>query len=98
MPFGSIVGHRRLVSLLSRAVARDTVPPSLLFAGPRGVGKRRLALAVAEALNCLAPGSGAAIRRDARGTRAACRRIDRGDHPDVLTREHGASGSTTLKS
>jgi DNA polymerase-3 subunit delta' len=57
MPFREIVGHRRLISLLSRAIARETLPPSLLFAGPDGVGKRRVAVAVAEALNCLKPRS-----------------------------------------
>ena len=55
MPFRTIVGHRRLLTLLSRAVARDTLPPALLLAGPAGVGKRRAAMAIAEALNCLKP-------------------------------------------
>ncbi len=55
MPFRTIVGHRRLLSLLSRAVARETLPPALLLAGPAGVGKRRAAVAIAEALNCLKP-------------------------------------------
>ncbi len=55
MPFRDIVGHRRLVGLLSRAIARGTLPPSLIFAGPSGVGKKRVALAAAQALNCLRP-------------------------------------------
>jgi DNA polymerase-3 subunit delta' len=91
--FRSIVGHRRLVSLLSRAVARGTLPPTLLMAGPAGVGKRRTALAIAKSLNCLSPVAGTlsdaardgdAIERDACGTCAACRRIDRGVHPDII--------------
>lgn len=55
MPFRAIVGHRRAVELLARAVARDSVPQSLIFAGPDGVGKRRTAVALAQALNCLRP-------------------------------------------
>jgi len=47
--FSSVVGHRRLLALLSRALARDTLPPALLFAGPAGVGKRRVAMAMARA-------------------------------------------------
>jgi DNA polymerase III subunit delta' len=88
--FRSIVGHRRLVTLLSRAVARGTLPPTLLLAGPAGVGKRRTALAIAKSLNCLSPVAGApgdggeAIERDACGTCASCRRIDRGVHPDII--------------
>ena len=38
MPFRDVVGHRRLVSLLARALARDTLPPALLLAGPAGAG------------------------------------------------------------
>src|ERR671922_2994892 len=97
MPFRDIIGHRRLVSLLSRAVARDTVPPALLFAGPQGVGKRRVALAVAEALNCLTPVADAVFERDACGTCAACRRIARGGHPDVITLEPGETGSIKIE-
>ncbi len=52
MPFRSIIGHRHVIDLLARAVARDSLPPSLILAGPEGVGKRRVALALAQALNC----------------------------------------------
>ena len=58
MPFRDLVGHTRLVTLLARAVARETLPPSLLLAGPAGVGKRRVAVATAAALNCLDPEAG----------------------------------------
>jgi DNA polymerase-3 subunit delta' len=100
--FRSIVGHRRLVTLLSRAVAHDTLPPSLIFAGPAGVGKRRTAVAVAQALNCLAPVSpgeenGVAIERDACGVCAACRRIARGVHPDVMVLEPGELGNIRIE-
>src|SRR5262245_62593844 len=97
MPLRAAVGHRRLVSLLSRAVARDTVRPALLFAGPQGVGKRRVALAVAEALNCLTPVSDTAFERDACGRCAACRRIARGVHPDVITLEPGETGTIRIE-
>ena len=52
MPFRDIVGHVRLIKLLSRAAAGGTLPPSLLFAGPSGIGKRLTAVALAQALNC----------------------------------------------
>ena len=55
MPLSEIIGHRRLIALLSRAIAQDTLPQSLLFAGADGVGKRRTAVALAETLNCLEP-------------------------------------------
>ncbi len=84
MPFKDVIGHRRLVSLLERAVGSGSVPPSLIFSGPEGVGKRLVAQALAQALNCLkaVEHSGG---RDACGTCASCSKIARGLHPDVWT-------------
>lgn len=97
MPFRTIVGHRRLLTLLSRAVARDSVPPALLLAGPAGVGKRRAALAIAEAVNCLKPQQTDEFARDACGECPACRRIQRGVHPDVIVIEPGDMGSIKIE-
>jgi DNA polymerase-3 subunit delta' len=97
MPFREVVGHRRLVTLLSRAIAQGTLPPSLLFAGHRGVGKRRTAGAVAEAINCQNPAERAALPLDACGECASCRRIARGVHPDVLIVEPGELGSIKIE-
>ena len=55
MSFREVTGHRSLLTLVSRAIAHDSLPPSLVFAGPEGVGKCRVAVAVAAALNCQAP-------------------------------------------
>jgi DNA polymerase-3 subunit delta' len=96
MPFRDVVGHSRLVTLLSRAVARNTLPPSLLLAGPAGVGKRRVAVALASVLNCLDAKTGE-LERDACGQCASCRRIARGVHPDVLVVEPGDSGSIKIE-
>src|SRR4051812_9707658 len=93
----SIIGHRRIVSLLSRAVAHDTLPPSLLLAGPAGIGKRRIALAVAATLNCLQPRQTADLECDACGECSSCRRIARGVHPDVLLIEPGDTGTIKIE-
>jgi DNA polymerase-3 subunit delta' len=92
MPFREIAGHRPVLELLARATARGTLPQSLVFAGPEGVGKRRTALALAQVLNCervvtTADGS------DACGRCAACTRIARGVHADILVIEPGDTGS-----
>jgi DNA polymerase-3 subunit delta' len=50
-----IIGHRRLTTLLARAIERNSLPPTLLFAGPHGVGKWAVARAMAQAVNCLDP-------------------------------------------
>jgi DNA polymerase III subunit delta' len=92
MPFRAIAGHRPLLELLSRATARGTLPPSLIFAGPEGVGKRLTAMALAQALNCEHPIE-AEDSRDACGICASCKRIARGVHADILIIEPGDSGS-----
>jgi DNA polymerase-3 subunit delta' len=113
MPFRDVTGHRTLVSLLARSIARGSLPPSLIFAGPSGVGKRLTALAVAQTLNCLKvrlkPDTTTDVRLkpdattdatteiDACGTCAACTRIARGVHPDVLLIEPGDSGSIKIE-
>jgi DNA polymerase III subunit delta' len=97
VPFRDIIGHRRLVTLLSRAVAQDTLPPALLFAGPAGVGKRTTAVALAETINCLEPVASESLPRDACGKCASCRRIARGVHPDVLIVEPGDPGSIKIE-
>lgn len=96
MPFGRIVGHRRLLSLLTRAIARGTLPPSLLLAGPRGIGKRMTATAIATTLNCLHPRPAGAFETDACGECHSCRRIARGVHPDVVVLEPEESGNIKI--
>jgi DNA polymerase-3 subunit delta' len=96
VPFRTIAGHSRLLSLLSRVIARDAMPPAVLMAGPAGVGKRRTAMAVAQAMNCLQPRSSAEFERDACGECTACKRIARGVHPDVILVQPGDSGSIKI--
>jgi DNA polymerase-3 subunit delta' len=83
--------------LLSRVIARDSMPPAVLLAGPAGVGKRLTATAIAQAINCLQPRASAEFERDACGECASCRRIARGVHPDVIVVEPGDSGSIKIE-
>jgi DNA polymerase III subunit delta' len=52
MPFSDVRGHRRVLDLIAGAALRESLPPSLIFAGLEGVGKRLAALALAQFLNC----------------------------------------------
>jgi len=95
MPFRHLAGHRVLLDLVARAAARGSLPPSLIFAGPDGVGKRLAALSLAQLFNCTSV-VGAAdgeLAPDACGDCSACRRIARGVHADVLAIEPGDTGS-----
>ena len=62
MPFRDLVGHRHLLDLLAGAATRASLPPSLIFAGPDGVGKRTAAVALAQVVNCPTP-----LQRDLSG-------------------------------
>jgi DNA polymerase-3 subunit delta' len=97
VPFSTIAGNSRVLTLLSRAIARDSMPPAVLMAGPAGVGKRLTAVAVAQAINCLQPRSSADFERDACGECASCKRIARGVHPDVIIVEPGDSGAIKIE-
>jgi DNA polymerase-3 subunit delta' len=101
MPFRDVIGHRRLVSLVSRSLERDSLPPSLILSGPSGIGKRLVAVAAAQVLNCPSVRRGesqaGAVEFDACGVCSTCTRIARGLHPDVLIVEPGESGSIKVE-
>ena len=83
--------------LLSRAAGAGTLPPSLIFAGPEGVGKRAAAVALAQAVNCPTPVAPTdLLALDACGECPVCRRIERGLHPDVTVIEPGDTGSIKI--
>lgn len=80
MPFSSLVGNQRIKTLLQRAVAEGRIAQGLILAGPRGVGKHKFALALAQALNCERP-----IEGDGCGACISCRKIAAQEHADVHT-------------
>jgi DNA polymerase-3 subunit delta' len=92
MPFSSIIGHAAPVALLKRAVERGRVPQSLLFAGPDGVGKRTVAIALAQAVNCPRRADG-----DGCGVCPTCVRVARGQHSDVTFVSKGDEASIKIK-
>lgn len=52
MGFHQVLGNSRIKKILRLALQKNRVPNSLLFCGPRGVGKRSLASILAKAINC----------------------------------------------
>ncbi len=91
MTLPEMVGHDDVRALLARAVARHTLPHSLIFDGPDGVGKRTFAVRLAAAVNCLDRTDGTAC-----GACGACRRIARAAHPDVIGVEPNEKGTITV--
>lgn len=73
----AIRGHERVRGFLRAAVVHERLPHALLFAGPAGVGKRSLALALAAWLQCERGGD------EGCGECGACRQLQAGTHPDL---------------
>ncbi|MBN1661326.1 MAG: DNA polymerase III subunit delta' [Anaerolineae bacterium] len=85
-----MVGHDWAVTLLSRRLAAGQVAHAYLFAGPPRIGKTRLAIRLAQAINCdgLQPPCGAC---------QACVRIANATHPDVrVVQGAGIAGSLKI--
>lgn len=75
----NVVGHTWAVRALQRDVALAHPSHAYLFAGPAGVGRRTLALAFAQALNCVQPPSPGGFC----GACRPCRQIAARTHPDL---------------
>lgn len=71
-------GHVDVRRALARAATLGTLPAALLVMGPRGVGKQRLALWIAQTVLCADAGSEGPC-----GTCRNCRRVLRLEHPDL---------------
>ena len=81
MSFSAIYGQEGPISVLRNAMEKNRVPHALLFHGAEGIGKRTTALVFAKALNCEQAGA------DACDACPSCRKIDSGNHPDLIVVE-----------
>lgn len=78
---GDILGHGPNLARLWGALERERLHHAYLFEGPRGVGKRTVAVRLAMAANCT--GAPDVAARPC-GACSACRLVAAGTHPDVL--------------
>jgi DNA polymerase-3 subunit delta' len=76
VPIVELYGHEQLRERLAESIAAGTLPASLLFQGPRGVGKQRLALWLAQRLLCTEADSPC-------GACKTCRYVAELTHPDL---------------
>jgi len=77
-----VVGHGWVLTLLKNSIASEKVSHAYLFTGPPNVGKRTLALNLAQALNCES-------QEKPCGQCVSCRKISEGVHPDVRMIDFG---------
>lgn len=83
-------GHTWAEEMLRQHIASGSLRHAYLFSGPRGVGRRSLALRFAQAINCpepLAPGEPCRKCR-------VCRQIENMQQPDLNILQSGQEGDT----
>jgi DNA polymerase-3 subunit delta' len=76
VPIVDLYGHEQLRERLDESIRAGTLPSSLLFQGPRGVGKQSLALWLAQRLFCTEPNAPC-------GACKSCRYVAELTHPDL---------------
>ena len=79
MSFTDIYGHTKQIGMLQKAMAQKRVGHSYVFSGQNAIGKKKLALEFAQALNC----ENSARLNDSCGDCSSCRKMISGNHPDV---------------
>jgi len=78
MPFSQIVGQTSAIRSLRSSLRKGAISHAYLFFGPEGIGKKLTAFGLAKAVNCLQQVG------DFCGSCDACRRIEKGIHPDFF--------------
>ncbi|OEG00277.1 DNA polymerase III subunit delta' [Vulcanibacillus modesticaldus] len=78
MAMSNVLGQKRIAKLLTGMIEHQRVSHAYIFAGPKGVGKDKMALEFAKALNCIS------TQADACDSCHNCRRIEHHNHQDVI--------------
>ncbi|HEY8730888.1 MAG TPA: hypothetical protein VIN69_02785 [Candidatus Limnocylindria bacterium] len=88
-----VIGQRALLARLGARASRGEVSHGYGLFGPRSIGKRTVAIRLAQTLNCLDPKrpSGGC------GTCSNCVKIERGIHPDVRVVERDVANKTKIE-
>ena len=82
-----IRGHQDAIGILQRTLVQDRLSHAYLFAGPSGIGKAAVALALAQAVNCSEPEKPCLQC-------TSCRRIQASTHADVQILARARAGVT----
>ena len=85
-----VFGHDWAVEMLQQHVANATLRHAYLLTGPAGVGRRTLAIRLAQALNCASPTAAGVPCRTCR----TCKQIEAGQNADLLVVQAETEGGT----
>ena len=80
MNFAQIKGQDFAINNLKNFIKTGKVPPAMIFYGPAGVGKAKVAMAFAQALNCQNLGSDFEPCQMCQ----SCKQIEAKTHPDII--------------
>lgn len=80
MSFAQIKGQDFAIKNLKKFIQTGKVPPAMIFYGPAGVGKAKIALAFARALNCENLGTDFEPCEMCQ----SCKQIEMQTHPDII--------------
>jgi len=86
----NLLGHEWAVDMLRHHIKHDGLRHAYLFAGPPGLGRRTLALRLAQALNCERPTAPAEPCLACR----TCKHIQAMQHPDLAVVQAESEGGT----
>jgi DNA polymerase III subunit delta' len=75
--FKAVKGQEKVIALLQGYLELSRLQGGYLFIGPQGIGKRLVAVKLAQAANCLEGGV------DPCGACSSCRKIKANQHPDI---------------
>lgn len=89
MAFNRIFGQDQPKKILKNALQNSSIAHAYLFYGQESVGKKRIAIELAKALNCAS-----AIEGEACGECSSCGKIENRTHPDFFFIEPTKNSST----
>ena len=90
MRFDTLLGNDRLKQNLAESLAKNHISHFYLISGPAGSGKKTLAKLLAQAILCQG-------RHKPCGTCEPCRKIQNGNHPDLITVEDPEHKNVAVK-
>ncbi|MFC1485024.1 DNA polymerase III subunit delta' [bacterium] len=82
MSFGEIIGQERAISILKNAKTAEKISHAYIFAGPIGVGKKRVALEFAKWLNCMELETSGPC-----DSCRSCKKVNNLQHPEIRVYE-----------